>query len=51
MSFLVVGRGVLNKEQLMEQLKQWGIINPLSVITEAEKGRTICGQFRILGLR
>jgi hypothetical protein len=53
MSFLIVGvgQGIFNKDQLIEQLAQWGIENPLSVVKAAEKGKTICGKYRILGLR
>ena len=43
MSFLVVGKGLFTKDDLMDQLNI-----PLTVIDEAKKGRTVYGQYKIL---
>ncbi|GMX64445.1 hypothetical protein Elgi_37140 [Paenibacillus elgii] len=48
--FKVVGKGMYTKEALIKLLLEWGV-NPSPVIKEAEKGRTTCGDFRILAVR
>ncbi|MCM3274194.1 hypothetical protein [Paenibacillus elgii] len=50
--FKVVGKSMYTKEAqaLIKLLIEWGV-NPIPVIKEAEKGRTTCGDFRILAVR
>lgn len=51
MAFKVVGMGNFSKEDLVKFLETMGIQNPMSVVKEAEKGRAICGEYRILAFR
>ncbi|WP_269880855.1 hypothetical protein [Paenibacillus gyeongsangnamensis] len=51
MSFLVVGRGIYGQEKLIDLLYSLGYADPANIIRQAEKGRAICGNLRILAMR
>jgi hypothetical protein len=48
MSFVVVGKGSFTKNALINFLESVGVSDPQSVVKEAEKGRVLCGNYRIL---
>lgn len=50
--FAVVGKGIFDKERLLEFLTKNGLINPFEFVREAERrGRVDCGIFKILMIR
>ncbi|WP_175560621.1 hypothetical protein [Paenibacillus sp. NAIST15-1] len=50
--FKVVGQGIFTKEDLINKLIEWGIVNASWVVMEAEKkGRFEYGKHRILVFR
>lgn len=51
MTFLVVGSGIYSKEKLIEYLRSLYIPEPEMVVAEAEKGRVILNDLRILCMR
>jgi hypothetical protein len=48
--FMVIGKGMFTKDNLVTKLHEWGIVNPDIAIRQAEqKGKIICGNdIRIL---
>lgn len=48
MSFVIVGKGSFTKDALLNFLESVGVSNPHLVVKEAEKGRVLCGNYRIL---
>jgi hypothetical protein len=44
-------KGIFTKESLTKKLNELGVKNPDSVIREAEKGRAIVGEYRIMAVR
>lgn len=50
--FLLVGKGMFLKDNLVSKLQEWGIGDASTVVTEAEKkGRIEYGRHRILYIR
>lgn len=47
--FLLVGKGLIFKEELIRKLGEWGIVNVENVVSKVEQtGFTQCGRHKIL---
>ncbi len=46
--FMIIGKGSFTKENLINKLSEWGIIDPSPIVAEAERrGSAFIGNYKI----